>query len=453
MPGLPTMEPAPVLALVLALVFALAIVYGGAILLLNLAYRHIPGLDRVMDPVRGGAGLFLVSILMVAWLFTADAQGRGPAGLFYQEALGQREGSVSLLDTSRDTSLLTPIPFASPRPFQGWDGFPVWEEVTITRTIASPYRRMMGEPLSISPASLPRPQGDNGRGVHWFPTRAQDKETVDRYLTEVTAMRLRWVVVLQGLEPYDQEANTYLLTKLKAAGIMPVVRILAPVGPLDSRRLEETVRRLLPYTPYFQVFNEPNLEDEWGAPAPHSTARFLEYWIPAAEAVSRAGGYPGLPGPSPVGDYADVRFVSETVGLLLAWNRQDLLNQAWLAVHNYTLGAVTDCAADDAGFGRYRRYNLAIVAALGVSLPMIATEGGPAPPPNGRWGAGGITPEYHAACLSAIFRWLPQREAYLLAFAPWLLGNQVGGGHDSRWEPAAWFQVGYTLPVVEALKR
>ena len=254
------------------------------------------------------------------------------------------------------------------------------------------------------------------------------------------------------MEPYDQEANTYLLSQTQggghhAGGAHPGVG--RPLGLSPSGRDRAPAA---PYTPYFQVFNEPNLEDEWGG-RPRSTARFLEYWIPAAEAVSRAGGDPGLPGPSPVGDYADVQFVSETVGLLLAWNRQDLLNQAWLAVHNYTLGVVTDCAADDAGFGRYRRYNLAIVAALGVSLPMIATEGGPAPPPNGRWGVGGITPEYHAACLSAIYRWLPQREAYLLAFAPWLLGNQVGCGHDSPWEPAAWFQVGYTLPVVEALKR
>jgi hypothetical protein len=32
-----------------------------------------------------------------------------------------------------------------------------------------------------------------------------------------------------------------------------------------------------------------------------------------------------------------------------------------------------------------------------------------------------------------------EREPYLLAFAPWLIGNAVGGGHDSRWEGAAWF--------------
>jgi hypothetical protein len=32
-----------------------------------------------------------------------------------------------------------------------------------------------------------------------------------------------------------------------------------------------------------------------------------------------------------------------------------------------------------------------------------------------------------------------QREPYLLAFAPWLIGNAVGGGYDPRWEPAAWF--------------
>ncbi len=42
--------------------------------------------------------------------------------------------------------------------------------------------------------------------------------------------------------------------------------------------------------------------------------------------------------------------------------------------------------------------------------------------------------------IASMYRFVAnQREPYLLAFAPWLIGNAVGGGHDPRWESAAWF--------------
>jgi hypothetical protein len=45
-----------------------------------------------------------------------------------------------------------------------------------------------------------------------------------------------------------------------------------------------------------------------------------------------------------------------------------------------------------------------------------------------------------AAVIAPMYQFVQnQREPYLLAFAPWLIGNAVGGGHDPRWEGAAWF--------------
>ena len=65
---------------------------------------------------------------------------------------------------------------------------------------------------------------------------------------------------------------------------------------------------------------------------------------------------------------------------------------------------------------------------LGGSLPILITEGG--------LGDG----EQVADLIAPMYRFVSsQREPYLLAFAPWLIGNAVGGGRDPRWETAAWF--------------
>ncbi|HZQ05959.1 MAG TPA: hypothetical protein VFD70_05225 [Anaerolineae bacterium] len=30
------------------------------------------------------------------------------------------------------------------------------------------------------------------------------------------------------------------------------------------------------------------------------------------------------------------------------------------------------------------------------------------------------------------------RDSYLFAFCPWLIGNSIGGGRDDAWESQAW---------------
>lgn len=59
---------------------------------------------------------------------------------------------------------------------------------------------------------------------------------------------------------------------------------------------------------------------------------------------------------------------------------------------------------------------------------MIIAEGGLA---NAEQMASAVAPMYQFVA--------KEREPFFLAFAPWLIGNAVGGGHDPRWESAAWF--------------
>jgi hypothetical protein len=54
--------------------------------------------------------------------------------------------------------------------------------------------------------------------------------------------------------------------------------------------------------------------------------------------------------------------------------------------------------------------------------------------------------------IAGAYRFIEQsREPYLLAYAPWLIGNFVGGGHDPTWEPYAWFTGSPSAPAARSV--
>ena len=276
-------------------------------------------------------------------------------------------------------------------------------------------------------ASFPRPTGDNGRGLHWFPTTFQTHAVVDRFVLELVAMKIRWLVVLQGMNDWDLVANEYLIQRLVAEGIMPIMRIDRQVGPMDWQRLGWIVARYRERgVRYFQIFNEPNADDEWGVETPHSPERFVAYWIQAAEVVAANGGLPGFAPMSPQKDGSDLVFFQAALQELKRLGRFDLANLMWTSVHNY--GSFDPANPTQDGFFRYRSYDAIVKKVLGGSVPIIITEGGLG------------DADQMTAVIAPMYQFVSkQREAYFLAFAPWLIGNAVGGGHDSRWESAAWF--------------
>lgn len=268
----------------------------------------------------------------------------------------------------------------------------------------------------------PRPGEDNGRGLHWFPITTQTRGVVDRFVPELVALRVRWVVILQGLNDWDIVGNDYLLQRLREAGIVPVVRIEGQVGKLDWRRLGWVVARYREQgVRYFQIYNEPNLEEEWSAPGERSPERFAEWWAQGAQVVAANGGLPGFSPMAPRGDGADLLYFRRALEHLQKQGRYDLLNLSWVGVHNYG-------DMDAKGFYRYREYQVIMRQVLGGVLPMIATEGGLE------------TAEATSRMITRAYEFMArEREEYLLAYAPWLIGNFVGGGHDPRWEPSAWY--------------
>jgi hypothetical protein len=276
-------------------------------------------------------------------------------------------------------------------------------------------------------ASFPRPVNDNGRGLHWFPTTFQTRAVVDRFIPELKALRIRWVVIVQGMEDWNMLANDYLIDRLSAEGIMVVMRIDRQVGPMDWQRLGWIVARYRERgVRYFQIFNEPNVIEEWGTRESPMPEQFVAYWIQAAEVIAANGGFPGFAPMSPQRDDSDLVFFQAALQELKRLGRFDLVNQMWVSVHNY--GDFEPRNPTDDGFFRYRSYDTITKNVFGGSLPMIITEGGLG------------DAEQMAAMILPMYQFVQnQREPYLLAFAPWLIGNAVGGGHDPRWEGAAWF--------------
>lgn len=391
----------------------------------------IPTSDRSM-PLQEGIGSGYAANLVQPITFTPTAERNG-VDASATRWVASPPTTATVLPTRANAKTPTPVRVVIGTQKRSWVYY---------RGPATYVRADAFAPLSLS--SLPRPAQDNGRGLHWFPTTYQTRAVVDRFIPELVAMNIRWLVILQGMNDWGMLANEYLIERLNAAGIMIVMRIDRQVGPMDWNRLGWIVARYRERgVRYFQIFNEPNAKDEWNGEGPYTPERFVAYWIQAAEIVAANGGLPGFAPMSPQPDDSDLIFFQSALTELKRLGRFDLVNLMWLSVHNY--GDFDPRFPTDDGFFRYRSYDAMTKQVLGGSLPIVITEGG--------LGDG----EQMADLIAPMYQFISsKREPYLLAFAPWLIGNAVGGGHDPRWETAAWFTgtLSQVLPrnVVEQAK-
>lgn len=359
-------------------------------------------------------------------------------------------------------------------------------------------------------AAFPRPPQDNGWGVHWTPALfAQEPDVVDYFSAETQALGIKWVKLMNG--DSDTLDQAYLVHSLVARGIMPVLRVYKPFND-PYEHLDALVRASVPLgVHYFELYNEPNTNGSaggWRDGEPISVPRMLDLWIPAADDIAGAGGFPGLPSLAPGGDYDDLAFLRAFLDGVAARGRQDLLQRAWLPLHNYFLNHPVDYPNDDVnlygmplssaeiaqrrltadqaaainharaiahlpraaggyyvadtidsdsnGFRKFEAYAHIFSARFGYPIPIISTEGGavagadddPRYPPV-------RDSDVSMATLYAYRYMIESAPDYYFAFMPWLLANAAGGNSDSRFEAAAWYKdrQGLTLPVVSALKR
>ncbi len=281
--------------------------------------------------------------------------------------------------------------------------------------------------------AFPVPAGNNGWGMHWMPTVSQDQATVDRFVNEMVRMHIKWVVFLN--DGTSIGANDYLVDKLVANGIMPVMRLYrAGVLPYDGNLGELVAHYRARGVYYYQLYNEPNvnIENHQGFANPN---QYAKAWANAARIVINNGGLPGIGALSPGGSYNHFDFLGRTLQAIKYNGNEDLLNHAWLSVHNYHgLRAYND----PGGFLLYKEYDEIVRNHIGRSLPIIGTEGG------------SYSPDPNVELQFATFQYthMRNREPYFLAFSWWLLANREGGGHDEQWEWQTLFRSGFVHPIV-----
>jgi len=327
-----------------------------------------------------------------------------------------------LLPTNTPTATPTNTPTPSPTP-------------TSTGT-ATPVVRRLEEYAAndvIPMEAFPRPKDDNGWGIHWIPTVKQDPGVVDRFISQVNAMHIKWVVFLNDGSNIGD--NDYLVDRLVQSGIMPVMRIYrSNIRPYDGDigKLVAHYRRR--GVQYYQLYNEPNANEEnsQGFANPN---QYALAWASAAREVIENGGFPGIGALSPGGAFDHYTFLTRTLQAL-KWNGDiGLLNRSWLSVHNYNGLRSLD---DEDGFLLFRKYDEILRHNLGRSLPMIGTEGGSYHP----------NPEVEKDLLAAQYSYMRDAEPYFFAFSHWLLANAEGGSFDDTWEWQSLIRSEFVHPLV-----
>lgn len=297
-------------------------------------------------------------------------------------------------------------------------------------------------------SAFPHPAGDNGRGMHWVPTVSSTTDVVDRFVDQMSQMKVKWAVILN--DGSDMTQNDYLVNKLEANGIEPVMRVFTPGMQPVSGDLGAMVRH---YTAmgvhYFQLYNEPNHPVETGGAAP-DVNKYLDLWLPAAKVVADNGGLPGLGALSPGGDTPDSpgrmddrAFLRQALQGIKDRGAVNVLDKAWLAAHNYMGDRPL---SDPDGLQRVSQYDQIVNETLGRSMPIIGTEGG----------SFASSPAGEAAQTTQVtdaMRYMrDERAPYNFAYTYWVIANSLGGGHDQSFEWQALFQPGHTSPLVDALK-
>ena len=187
----------------------------------------------------------------------------------------------------------------------------------------------------------------NPRGMHGWGNLYRPYD--DALIEEIAALKLGWFKILDDGGGHVM----HVCEKLRAAGIMPIVRLYRPQpypGTLPQSHLDTVARYVREgITRWFEPGNEPNLDAEWKDPyRGHvqygNPELVMPDWLADAEAIIERGGYPAYPALAPCGRQGRQASITthERYFQWLAENayeraRQVFENGAWIASHPYVL--------------------------------------------------------------------------------------------------------------------
>lgn len=275
----------------------------------------------------------------------------------------------------------------------------------------------------------PRPTADNGRGMHFLQIHQFDPIEAQRQVNRLKYLGVRWALVLYV--DHDQLVRTAPI--FQEAGITVVWRpFVRPDETYGSWARDVTFLRSRGLAPYFQLYNEPSLVQEWDNGQPVAPESYWHNLLPAIRQVYDAGGYVGL-------QLIDSGWLRQTLQTMKGQGLSDTFDRLFFVPHLYGLNHPPEYIEDINGVLAFREFASVFEAEIGFVPVMIAGEGG--------WRLGeaqdnrypAISAELHRDYHLAVFDWfrtgrLPNGEAlpdYLFAFCPWLISDPD--------DPAAWF--------------
>ena len=315
-------------------------------------------------------------------------------------------------------------------------------------------------------------------GFHYFSDTLHYRDSdLIRWLPELLSLGASWITLNA---PDDHAIPEPFISGLIKANIQPILHF----RPSTSRSVDiEHLKPLLTIYARWGVrhvvfFDRPNQLSNWspaGWAQDKLVERFLDLFLPCAEAALFSGLTPVLPPLEPGGNYWDTAFLRD---LFAAVNRRgyaSLLNHLSLSAYaragnrplNWGAGGperwpstkpyfTPKDSQDQRGFRIFDWYLAISNASLGKSLPIMLFGAGCHPGDSSDPQHPPITPETHAARHVEIARALAGQESELEAIPAeviacnyWPIFSAPGYPEASK----AWFQVnGITLPVVESMR-
>lgn len=292
----------------------------------------------------------------------------------------------------------------------------------------------------------PRPENDNGRGLHFLQTHWFDELETQKHINRMEKLGVRWTLV----NYVDRYQLMRTAPMFKEAGIMVVWRpFVRPYQSYDHWAADIAFLQAQDIPPYIQLYNEPSLAQEWDESYPIDQSLFLNNLLPAVRQVYAAGGYVGL-------QFLDLDWLRITLQRMKAEGMSDVFDRLFFVPHPYGLNHPPEYDEDMNSVLGFQAFARVFEEEIGFIPMMVAGEGGwrPGEAQDGRYPT--IDENLHCEYHAAVFDWfrtgqLSNREPlpdYFFAFCPWLISDPN--------DPAAWFDSSsgdrsLTIETIEAM--
>jgi hypothetical protein len=252
--------------------------------------------------------------------------------------------------------------------------------------------------VTMTASSSPFPQRNSRLGFHYYPDTLHYCESDLQYwLPELQAMGASWLVVKS---PVDRGIPEYFLRGLIDAGIEPIIRFESTLSDSPDPAM---VTPLLNAYAHWGVngivwFDRPNARTSWAASdwaQQDLVERYLDRFLPLANATVQAGMAPILSPLEPGGSYWDTAFLRTTLESLRRRKQTAVLHRLVLSAYSWTHQHPLNWGAggpdrwpaarpylpkegeeDQCGFRIFDWYNAIAEAVLDRPRPMILFEAG-----------------------------------------------------------------------------